>query len=290
MEKKDGDGSSGIEMEYITTSQALQIAGRAGRYNTQFQDGYVTTLKKYDLPTLKHILSQPLEKIQKAGLHPTADQIELFAYHLPDQPLSSLINIFMTICKIDSGQYFLCNFEDVKALAELIDHIPIKLKAKYTFATSPINRKEAFLVTCFVKFVRFYSNNEPVTIEALKKIVDFPFSMPKNIADVRHLEVMYDALDLYLWLSYRFSDIFCNPEEVKAMRINLEATIYQGVKELSKSNIDTRQAFTRNQHHRNAKKSENNTPESNSQIRKMFNTGNSQNQRVINSMPLNISK
>jgi ATP-dependent RNA helicase SUPV3L1/SUV3 len=40
---------------------------------------------------LKNLLSQTPEAIVQAGLHPTADQIELYAYHLPNLPLSNLI-------------------------------------------------------------------------------------------------------------------------------------------------------------------------------------------------------
>lgn len=71
--------------------QALQIAGRAGRFNTDFQEGEVTTFRKDDLPILKEILAAPVEEIENAGLHPTAEQIELFAYHLQDATLSNLI-------------------------------------------------------------------------------------------------------------------------------------------------------------------------------------------------------
>lgn len=53
--------------------------------------GYVTTFKPQDLSTLKHILSEKPEPILKAGLHPTADQIELYAYHLPNSTLSNLV-------------------------------------------------------------------------------------------------------------------------------------------------------------------------------------------------------
>ena len=223
-----------MELDDITTSQALQIAGRAGRFNTQFQDGFVTAFKEPNLVKLRQILGQPLEKISRAGLHPTSDQIELFAYHLPSQSLSNLIKIFMNICHIDLGQYFLCNFEDMLALAELIDHIPIKLKTKYVFATSPINRKEAFLTSCFVKFVRFYSNNEPVTADVLKKMIGYPWEVPDNMTAVQHLEVVFDVLDLYLWLCNRFPEIYCYREEVVSMRIDLEAIIYKGVKVMSK--------------------------------------------------------
>jgi len=40
---------------------------------------------------LKNILAAKPEPILKAGLHPTADQIELYAYHLPNSTLSNLV-------------------------------------------------------------------------------------------------------------------------------------------------------------------------------------------------------
>lgn len=79
------------EMDVISVSQALQIAGRAGRFGTQWENGFVTTFKSDDLKILKEILAKPTEPILQAGLHPTADQIELYAYHLPNSALSNLI-------------------------------------------------------------------------------------------------------------------------------------------------------------------------------------------------------
>ncbi|XP_057387340.1 ATP-dependent RNA helicase SUPV3L1, mitochondrial isoform X4 [Balaenoptera acutorostrata] len=80
------------EIEPITTSQALQIAGRAGRFSSKFKEGEVTTMNREDLSLLKEILNRPVEPIKAAGLHPTAEQIEMFAYHLPDTTLSNLIS------------------------------------------------------------------------------------------------------------------------------------------------------------------------------------------------------
>ncbi|CAF1155963.1 unnamed protein product [Didymodactylos carnosus] len=89
------------EKDSITTSQALQIGGRAGRYGTAFSDGEVTTFRRDDLSLFKDIVSRPVETIQRAGLHPTAEQIELFAYHLPKHTLSSLIvRYFLIFCKL----------------------------------------------------------------------------------------------------------------------------------------------------------------------------------------------
>lgn len=82
------------EMDTISVSQALQIAGRAGRYGTQWEQGFVTTFKAEDLKTLQTILSKTPEPLIQAGLHPTADQIELYAYYLPNSALSNLMVSF----------------------------------------------------------------------------------------------------------------------------------------------------------------------------------------------------
>jgi len=41
----------------LSTSQALQIAGRAGRYGTRYEEGEVTTYFHKDLPKLMEIVS-----------------------------------------------------------------------------------------------------------------------------------------------------------------------------------------------------------------------------------------
>lgn len=66
-------------------------AGRAGRFKTQWEHGYVTTFKRTDLPTLTYLLGQKPEAITQAGLYPTADQIESYAFHLPNSSLSGLL-------------------------------------------------------------------------------------------------------------------------------------------------------------------------------------------------------
>ncbi len=75
------------EVDTISVSQALQIAGRAGRFNTQWETGYVTTFNPEELPLMHDLLSQTPDEILQAGLHPTFDQLEMYAYHLPHASL-----------------------------------------------------------------------------------------------------------------------------------------------------------------------------------------------------------
>ncbi|KAK2715691.1 ATP-dependent RNA helicase SUV3 homolog, mitochondrial-like isoform X2 [Artemia franciscana] len=222
------------EIDLISPSQALQIAGRAGRYGTQFSHGYVTTYKPEDLPTLNKLLSTTVEPIVQAGLHPTAEQIEMYAYHLPQATLSNLMDIFIRLCTVDDSLYFLCNIDDFKFLAEMIEHIPLPLRARYVFCCAPINRKVPFVCTMFLKFARQYSRNEAMTFDWLCRQIGWPISPPSTIQDLVHLEAVFDVLDLYLWLSYRFPDLFPSSDMVRDMQKELDEVIQKGVQALTR--------------------------------------------------------
>ena len=222
------------EMDLISTSQALQISGRAGRYNTNFNNGLVTAFKPDDLPLLKEIMSRSVDPIEAAGLHPTADQIELFAYHLPNATLSNLIDIFVSLSQVDTQYYFMCNIENFKFLADMIQHVPLPLRARYVFCCAPINTKMAFVCTMFLKYARQYSNNQPITLDWLCRNIGWPFRPPKNIMELAHLESVFDVLDLYLWLSYRFQDLFPDSELIRDMQKELDFIILSGVINITK--------------------------------------------------------
>jgi ATP-dependent RNA helicase SUPV3L1/SUV3 len=222
------------EMDTISVSSALQIAGRAGRFGTQWEEGFVTTYRPDDLHKLRDILTQSPEPLIKAGLHPTADQIELYAYHLPNSTLSNLMDIFVTLSTIDDFLYFICITEDFKFLAEMIQHVPLPLRARYVFCCAPINKKMPFVCSMFLKIARQFSKSEPITFNWLCTQVGWPFSMPRTIGDLVHLEAVFDVLDLYLWLSYRFMDLFPEAHLVRDIQKELDEIIQQGVIQLTR--------------------------------------------------------
>ncbi len=62
---------------------------------------------------------------------------------------------------MDDSLFFMCNVEDVKFLADIIEHVPLPLRARYTFSCAPINKKMPFVCTMFlkVKFFRFINEH-----------------------------------------------------------------------------------------------------------------------------------
>lgn len=229
MQEKNGEKN----IDVISVSSALQIGGRAGRYGTEFEGGYVTTKRAEDLRTLKELFTSKVEPITAAGIYPTSEQIEMFSYHLPHATLSNLLDIFVSLCQIDSSCYFMCVIEDMKHLANLIQQVPLPLRVRYVFACAPINVKYNYVCTQFTRFARMYSSNEPISMEFLCELIGWPLKMPKNMSELAHLEEVFDVLDLYLWLSYRFADVFPDQESVREMQKTLDRLIYQGVRSIT---------------------------------------------------------
>jgi ATP-dependent RNA helicase SUPV3L1/SUV3 len=89
--KKEECSQDQVEIEVVNVQTTISFTVMNLLLNTDILQGFVTTFKPEDLKTLKYLLSQLPEPIMKAGLHPTAEQIELYAYHLPNSTLSNLM-------------------------------------------------------------------------------------------------------------------------------------------------------------------------------------------------------
>lgn len=60
-------------------------------------------------------------------------------------------DIFVHLCTVDDSLYFMCNTEAFKFLAEMIQHVPLPLRARYVFCCAPINNKLPFVCATFLK-------------------------------------------------------------------------------------------------------------------------------------------
>ncbi|KAI8440034.1 hypothetical protein MSG28_001468 [Choristoneura fumiferana] len=60
-------------------------------------------------------------------------------------------DIFVHLCTVDDSLYFMCNTEAFKFLAEMIQHVPLPLRARYVFCCAPINNKLPFVCASFLK-------------------------------------------------------------------------------------------------------------------------------------------
>lgn len=105
--------------------------------------------------------------IFKSALHPSfiiffychcCIYCEFWQYlFLPETPIYNFLNLFcfkqeiFINLSIVEKNYFVCNVDDFKFLADMIQHVPLHLRARYVFCCAPINRKLPFICTMFLK-------------------------------------------------------------------------------------------------------------------------------------------
>lgn len=68
----------------------------------------------------------------------------------------------------------------------------------------------------------------------MAKHCNWPLKVPNTIAELVYLECVFDVMDLYLWLSYRFPDMFPQAHLVREAQVELDQLIQRGVLKITR--------------------------------------------------------
>ncbi|KAJ3297842.1 RNA helicase [Rhizoclosmatium sp. JEL0117] len=228
---------NGKEIVPLTVSQIKQIGGRAGRFKTQYQEGYVCTLNNGDMRRLRDALAtvNPLP-LASAGLYPTLDQMEKFAAELPNETFAGLLDRFEQLARLD-GDYFLCNLSSQKDVADLIQHIDLSLQDRYTLVAAPSNADDPFISKAMLKFSKAISDGTEL---ALQDMVTLPSGAVKSPEKLRELESWHKVIVLYIWLSFRFPSTFTGTESASHLKRVCEDLITQSLDQMHDKKVEAR--------------------------------------------------
>ncbi|KAK5670711.1 RNA helicase [Batrachochytrium dendrobatidis] len=216
---------NGTKIIPLTVSQTKQIAGRAGRFGTQWENGQVTCLETKDMALLHASMKMTAPRIMSVGITPTVEQVEQFSNSLPNDTYATLLDKFEDLAQLD-GNYFMCNLDHHRAIAKLIQTIPLNIRDRYHFVQSPCNPEEPFIKAAIVKFARAHSMGEELSLDQVmlsdEEYIDHSDSPTTKL---NALEVKHRVTILYLWLSQRFPTTFTEYEQAQAQRTKIEESI-----------------------------------------------------------------
>ncbi|KAJ3028344.1 UNVERIFIED_CONTAM: RNA helicase [Siphonaria sp. JEL0065] len=231
------DKFNGSELANLSVSQIKQIAGRAGRYKTQYQEGYVCTLHNGDMRRVRQALAtiNPLP-LPSGGLNPTLEQMEKFATEIPEATFAELLDKFEELSRLD-GDFFLCNLTTQKDAANLIQEIDLTLQDRYTLVSSPADPKNPLVANAFVKFAKCISDGEEISLQEIVRLPDEPVA---NSEKLRELESFHKVVILYLWLGFRFPSIFTATESASHLKRGCEDLINRSLDMMHDKKVEAR--------------------------------------------------
>ncbi|KAH6561370.1 hypothetical protein BASA50_002622 [Batrachochytrium salamandrivorans] len=216
---------NGTKVIPLTVSQIKQIAGRAGRFGTQWENGLVTCLEDADMELLHASMKLTAPRIMSAGITPSVEQVEQFSSSLPNDTLVTLLDKFEDLARLD-GNYFMCNLSSHRSIAQLIQQIPLSIRDRYHFVQSPCNADEPIMRAAMVKFARAHSMGVELSLsEVMPSNDNFKASYDSPTVALNALEVKHRTTILYLWLSQRFPTTFTEQDQAVAQKTLLEEQI-----------------------------------------------------------------
>lgn len=218
----------GKQRRKLTTRELLQIAGRAGRYKSEFPVGYVTVLHDQDFRTLRQIISEPVEDLERAGLSPSLSQIEQFHRIKPGESLKSLLQYFDKFAMLDDA-YFMTSLQDMSDIAELLEQFPehdLTLSQRFQLCLCPVDIGRESQHEAFVRYVTEFTKTRKMTIGSLSALRSMSAILQgggSSGMEVAELEDLWHQLDLYSWMSRHFGIDVC-VDLVTAERIRDEVS------------------------------------------------------------------
>ncbi len=217
----------GLRRRELLPTEVAQIAGRAGRYGLE-EVGYIGALDKKALETIESKFYQPLPKLELPfSVMASLEHVMLIGEILETENLSTILNFFAENMEFE-GPFVAANIDSMLEIAAIVDEYRLDLKTRFHLACAPASISSPYIESVFHRYIKQIEANEPV------KYIP-PRDLPK-VAQTN--EMMLNAEDrvreisLYLWLSFKFEELFQETQKAIEARVRLnnyiEASLKQG--------------------------------------------------------------
>ncbi len=216
----------GVKDRELSASEIHQISGRAGRYGLS-QAGHVGALKPEVLTIIQKKFHKQATNIAiPFNVMASLEHIKLVGSILEEKSLFDILNFFVKNMQF-SGPFRAANLEGMLEAAIIVDRFDLNLASKYHLACAPINFKSPYIIASYERYIRAIEKGQNVHYEAPAILGDYA----QSSEELLQAEDMAKEISLYLWLSYRFSELFIGKKEAILSRSIINSFIEESLKE-----------------------------------------------------------
>ncbi len=216
----------GLRRRELLPTEVTQISGRAGRYGLE-EVGYIGALDAKTLETISSKFYQPLPTLQLPfSVMASLEHVMLIGEILETEQLSVILNFFADNMEFE-GPFIAANLDSMLEISAIVDEYRLDLKTRFNLACAPASISSPYIESVFHRYIRQIEAG--TTVEYIP-----PRDLPKF---AQTNEMMLNAEDrvreisLYLWLSFKFPELFPQVEEALKARVRLNSFIEASLKQ-----------------------------------------------------------
>ncbi len=210
----------GLRRRELTTSEILQIAGRAGRYGIH-EHGYVGALDAGTLQTIARRFHAPLPEIRLPfSVMASLDHVMLIGEILETDKLLEILEFFAQNMEFE-GPFRAANIDSMMEVAAIVDEYTLDLRSRYHLACAPVSIGSPYIESVFHRYLGHLERGEAVPYIPPRELPEFAWTNEEllNAGD------RGKPLCLYLWLSFKFRELFPDTEKAQEARRRLNRFI-----------------------------------------------------------------
>jgi len=216
----------GLRRRELLPTEVSQIAGRAGRYGFE-EKGYVGALDDNTLGTIASLFDAPLPDIElPVSVMASLEHVMLIGEILETENVTTILGFFADNMEFD-GPFNAANIDSMLEIAAIVDEYHLDLKTRYYLSCAPASISSPYIESIFHRYIK--------QIEAGGQVLYIP---PRDLpAFAQTNDMLLNAEDrvreisLYLWLSFKFPDIFQDVEKALQARVRLNNYIENSLRQ-----------------------------------------------------------
>lgn len=216
----------GVSRRKITVNEIVQIAGRAGRYKL-FDVGFLGATRRDVLSYIKDEFEQPIKTIKPPfSVKINNEQLESLASHIKTNSLTKVLKFFKDNMVFD-GPFVASNISSIIEASKIVDkRDKLSLEDKYLLAQAPITTKSMIILQAYEAYIAAVIK---------KRVCRYKpsITLPKKAVTQKDLLLVEDEvkkISLYLWLSYKFPELFPDYDKAVILRNSFNSFIEKSLK------------------------------------------------------------
>ena len=215
----------GLRRRELSTSEILQIAGRAGRYGIH-EHGYVGALDAATLLTIREKFHAPLPPIRPPfAVMASLEHVLLIGEILETDRLLEILEFFAENMEFE-GPFEAANIESMMEVAAIVDEYELDLRSRYHLACAPVSIGSPWIESVFHRYLAHLQKDEPVPYLPPRDLPEYAVTNEELL----NAEDRVKEVSLYLWLSFKFPDRFPDVEKAREARERLNRFIENSLK------------------------------------------------------------